>query len=320
MAGGNWESQNKNRPGAYINFKAVPKPLSSVGSRGIVTMPVALDWGPQGELFEILSTDMQDGKSLSKIGYTAMTEGAQVVREALRGCYKALLYRVDKGGTKATATLNSLTATAKYFGICGNNISVAILDSNKESDDDTPFYDVVTYYNTIEQDRQTVKEIAELVNNDWVDFSGTGALQKNAGMNLSSGTNGTINNDTYATYLNEIKKPQWQVLGLPNVTDTSVIQSVCDFIKNQRTNVGKKVTAVVYNYAQADHEAIISVNQGYETDDEVIDAQTFVATIAGLSAGADINESLTYHEIENATKIVNQLTDEEIEAALVMVN
>lgn len=24
-------------------------------------------------------------------------------------------------------------------------------------------------------------------------------------MNLSSGTNGTINNDTYATYLNEIK-------------------------------------------------------------------------------------------------------------------
>lgn len=317
MAGGNWESQNKNRPGAYINFKAVPKPLSSVGSRGIVTMPVALDWGPQGELFEILSTDMQDGKSLSKIGYTAMTEGAQVVREALRGCYKALLYRVDKGGTKATATLNSLTATAKYFGICGNNISVAILESNKESDDDTPFYDVVTYYNTIEQDRQTVKEIAELVSNDWVDFSGTGALQKNAGMNLSSGTNGTINNDTYATYLNEIKKPQWQVLGLPNVTDTSVIQSVCDFIKNQRANVGKKVTAVVYNYAQADHEAIISVNQGYETDDEVIDAQTFVATIAGLSAGADINESLTYHEIENATKIVNQLTDEEIEAALV---
>lgn len=178
MAGGNWESQNKNRPGAYINFKAVPKPLSSVGSRGIVTMPVALDWGPQGELFEILSTDMQDGKSLSKIGYTAMTEGAQVVREALRGCYKALLYRVDKGGTKATATLNSLTATAKYFGICGNNISVAILDSNKDSDDDTPFYDVVTYYNTIEQDRQTVKEIAELVSNDWVDFSGTGALQK----------------------------------------------------------------------------------------------------------------------------------------------
>lgn len=318
MAGGNWESQNKNRPGAYINFKAVPKPLSSVGSRGIVTMPVALDWGPQGELFEVLSADMQDGKSLAKIGYTAMTEGAQTVREALRGCYKALLYRVDKGGTKATVTMNSLVVTAKYFGICGNNISVAILDSYKESDDEeNPFYDVVTYYNTIEQDRQTVQAISELVSNDWVEFSGTGALQESAGTNLKGGTNGTINNDTYSTYLNEIKKPQWQVLGLPNVTDTSVIQTVCDFIKNLRANVGKKVTAVVYNYSQADHEAIISVDQGYETDDEVISPQTFVATIAGLSAGADINESLTYHVIENATKIVNQLDDEQIEAALV---
>ena len=34
MAGGIFASTNKVRPGAYINFKSVPKPMSSVGNRG----------------------------------------------------------------------------------------------------------------------------------------------------------------------------------------------------------------------------------------------------------------------------------------------
>ena len=52
MAGGTWIAQNKVRPGAYINFKAVPAPSSNLGSRGIMTMPVAMNWGPQNEVIE----------------------------------------------------------------------------------------------------------------------------------------------------------------------------------------------------------------------------------------------------------------------------
>ena len=71
MAGGTWKAQNKIRPGAYINFKAVPKPSNRLGSRGVMTMPVPLSWGPEGKVIELLSTHLLDGKRLAKIGYVA---------------------------------------------------------------------------------------------------------------------------------------------------------------------------------------------------------------------------------------------------------
>lgn len=45
MAGGVWLSQNKVRPGAYINFRQVAKPLLTVGDRGIATVALPLSWG-----------------------------------------------------------------------------------------------------------------------------------------------------------------------------------------------------------------------------------------------------------------------------------
>ena len=96
MAGGTFKSQNKIRPGAYINFKGVAKPLSGLGTRGVVTMPVAMSWG--AEVTELLSTDLIDGKSLPKIGYTAFEEQSQIFREALKHAYKAIIYRLDTGG------------------------------------------------------------------------------------------------------------------------------------------------------------------------------------------------------------------------------
>ena len=47
MAGGTWLAQNKTRPGAYINFKAVNKASSAIGSRGIATLALGMSWGLQ---------------------------------------------------------------------------------------------------------------------------------------------------------------------------------------------------------------------------------------------------------------------------------
>ena len=58
MAGGIFASTNKVRPGAYINFKSVPKPMSSVGNRGIATMPVVLGWRGNDEIIPVYSTDL----------------------------------------------------------------------------------------------------------------------------------------------------------------------------------------------------------------------------------------------------------------------
>ena len=131
MAGGTFLTQNKIRPGAYINFKGVAKPLSSLGTRGIMTMPVPMSWG--GTITELLSTELIDGKSLPKIGYTAFDEESQIFREALKNAYKAIVYRLNTGGAKATAVLTPLTATAKYAGIVGNEIAVSVVANTADT-------------------------------------------------------------------------------------------------------------------------------------------------------------------------------------------
>lgn len=310
MAGGTFKSQNKIRPGAYINFKGVAKPLSSLGTRGIVTMPVAMSWGD--EITEVLSTELLDGKSLPKIGYTAFDEESQVIREALKHAYKAIIYRLDTGGAKATASLLPLTVTAKYAGIVGNEIQVAVIANGTN-------FDIVTLFRGAEKDRQTVKTVEELIPNDWVVFSGTGNVVANAGVTLAGGENGTVNEATYATYLNKIKAYNWNTMGIPQ--DSSAVNAnIVTFIENMRETVGKKVQAVLYN-AEADYEGIITVNQGYKTVDETISPTTFVAYIAGLTAGSDVDASNTYHAINGAVSIVypegvEPYGDEEIKEAL----
>ncbi|MCK9445038.1 MAG: phage tail sheath family protein [Tissierellaceae bacterium] len=310
MAGGTFKLQNKTRPGAYINFKGVAKPLSSLGIRGVVTMPVAMSWGD--EVTELLSTDLIDGKSLPKIGYTAFEEQSQIFREALKNAYKAIIYRLDTGGTKASAALTPLTATAKYAGIVGNEIAVRVV-ANGEN------FDVITLFRDIERNRQTVKTVAELVPNDYVVFSGTGDVVANAGVTLAGGENGTVNEVTYSTYLNKIKAYKWNTMGIPQ--DVPAVNSnIITFITNMRENLGRKVQAVLYD-ADADYEGIITVNQGYKTTTETVSPTTFVAYVAGLTAGSDVNASNTYHAINEAVSIVypegvTPYGDEEIEEAL----
>lgn len=73
MAGGTFVAMNKVRPGAYINFESVPKPLMTVADRGIVTMPVAMEWGPNDKLITLLSEDLLNGNPLLRLDMMRLT-------------------------------------------------------------------------------------------------------------------------------------------------------------------------------------------------------------------------------------------------------
>jgi hypothetical protein len=45
LGGGTFTAQNKILPGSYINFVSLNKANASLSDRGIVTMPLVLDWG-----------------------------------------------------------------------------------------------------------------------------------------------------------------------------------------------------------------------------------------------------------------------------------
>lgn len=293
MAGGTFQAHNKIRPGAYINFKAVTQPKTNLGTRGVVTLPVALGWG--AEITELYSTELLDGKSLVKVGFTAMSEEGLFVREALKNAYKAIVYRLDTGGDKATAAIAPLTATAKYAGVVGNKLSIAVI-ANGES------FDVITMYDGAEVDKQTSKTADALVDNDWVEFGGEGNLAANAGVNLTEGANGTVSSQNYTTYLDKIAAYKWDTMAIP-YNEPSVNTAVVTFIKKQREELGKKVQAVLYN-SDADYEGIISLAQGYKTENETVSPEAFTAYFAGLTAGSSVNVSNTYHVIENALSIV----------------
>lgn len=312
MAAGNYLVENKKLPGAYMNFKSVPNAVGVVGERGIATMPLALEWGPENTVIELLSTDLEDGKSLEKVGTTAFYSDSLILRECLKHCFKLLVWRIDRGSSKAALELGNLTITAKYGGTKGNLIQVAIVENEDSSTEDNLVFDVVTFFEQTEKDRQTVSSIEELISNDWVDFSGTGDLTAQAGAYLTGGTSGTIKASDYSDYLAAMKPLNWNTMGIPS-NDPTLPPIIKTYIAGLRDREGKKVQAVVYDYNAADHEGIISCKQGYATSIEEIPPVMFVAWVTGATAGANVNETLCYKTLEGATEIIGELSETELE-------
>lgn len=309
MAGGTWQSQNKIRAGAYINFVGVAKGLMTVGDRGIVALPLPLTWGAEGTLIEVLSTDMLTNDARALVGCNAFDSESKLLAGALTYAYKALVYRTTKGGAKAKVTLGNLVVTAKYAGTFGNQIQVSI-----SKDTDSGIFTVYTYVKGSVVDTQRVVEIADLDNNDYVVFSGTGALDETAGSTLDGGTDGTATND-FGEFFELIKMAKWQVLAMFS-TESQVQSNTINLIKTLREEEGRYVQAVVCNNATVDYEGIINNVCGAVINGVEYSASDFVAIVAGMTAGASFNESNTARKIEGATKIIGELTDADIKKGL----
>lgn len=317
MAGGTWLSQNKVRPGAYINFKAVQKGSMTVGDRGIVAMPLELSWGAEGKLTEVLSSDLLDGTSKKLIGFTAFDSESKLLAAALSYCYKALVYRATTGGTKASVTIaeSKLKATAKYTGTLGNKIVIAV-------EEDSGVFTVITYVDGETADTQKVSEIAELENNDYVDFSldsesvATSELAETAGTSLSGGTDGVYSEtEEFPKYLKALQTARFQTVCCFS-ENANVKKNVLTFIKQQRDDEGRYVQGVMSSYDGADYEGIINVANGVVIDGVEFSAEDSVAIVAGMTAGANFNESNTARIVTGATEIIGAMTNEEIKKAL----
>lgn len=306
-------SYNKTRPGAYFNFKSVPRPLMQVGDRGIASIPIELNWGATGELIELFSDELLNGDSLAKVGFTAFDSESKLVNLMLQYCYKVLLYRTNTAGAKATKTVGELTATAKYSGTFGNKITIAIVENGE-------LFDVNTFVDGSQKDSQTVATVDELENNDFVDFSGTGALTANAGIALTGGTNGTAvaKATYYPDYLALLETANFQTFGCPDLedTDSTLKANVLTFVKNQRNNEERFIQGVVANYPAADYEGIISVKNGFVVNGENVTKEEAAAVVAAMTAGANVNESNTNKVITGATDLIGKYTNSQIIDAL----
>ncbi len=294
MAGGIFITQNKIRPGFYHKFTAIPRAKKFFAAIGIAALPLELDWGIAD--IASLDADGMDYDFLHAIGRTR--DDCLLVREALKRAHTLLVYRVNAGGNKASLdmTPQPLLAEARCTGIRGNDIAVQITD-----DEDRPGrYTVSTYVDAILRDEQTgIANAEEILNNDWVKFSGTGAITSAAGGQLSGGTNGTPSENDYQAFLTALESWDFNAYGLPK--DDSGLKSL--FIEASKKFIeqqGKLVQCILPN-AKAEYEAVTSLQNGVVlTDGSKLDKADAVAWFTGAAAAAGPATSLTYTSYDGA--------------------
>ena len=306
IGGGNFTLQNKVLPGTYVNFVSASGGVSA-GSRGVASVPVELNWGAEDTIIKMDAGDFNK-QAVTVFGYDATAPELLLIREAFKRAKTLLIYRVNGGGAKATKEIGGITVTAKYSGTRGNTVRVAVLQ-NLDSG-----FDVVTYLDTTEVDRQTVTKADELSANDFVTF-GAGSLTKAVATALEGGTNGTVNGAAYTKYLSAVEVEQFNTLCYPG-TDSETKGLFVAFVKRLRDDEGKKITGVLAGQ-KADYEGIINVKNGVVLESgETLPAEKAVAWVCGAAAAAEINESLTNTAYDGAVDVSEKYTRSQYEAAI----
>jgi len=312
IGGGTFTVQNKILPGAYINFVSAGR-AAQLGSRGVVALPLELNWGPENKVFAVTAEDF-NRTAIDVFGYDPTDPSLLLVREALKRAKTLLAYRVNSGGQKASATVGGMTVTAKWGGTRGNDLKVAILTNA----DDATKVDVVTYLGTMEVDRQTVPAdsgSANLKDNNFVTFGEAETLTPTSATALTGGSNGTVDGTAYSNFLNAIEVEAFNVIGYPG-TDETIKALIAAFVKRLRYDNGVKIVGVLYQY-DGDDIGLINVKNGVIlADGTTITGDKAVAWVAGASAGAEVNESLTNVAYDGAVDVDIKYTKSQYEAAI----
>lgn len=306
LGGGNFLVQNKILPGAYINFISVANASATLSDRGIATIPLEMNWGAENEVITVELADFQ--KNSQKIfGYAYTADELKPMREIFLHAKKVHFFRLNSGGTKASNDY----ATAKYAGTRGNDIRI-VIEANENSEPESELYDVSTYLNTTLVDIQkAVSKADELKSNDYVDFKTEAELSLTASTPLTSGTNGTVEDAAYQTYLDKIESYSFNAMGCMS-TNPTVAGLFSSFCKRMRDDVGKKFQVVLFR-TLSDYEGVISVKNGLNGDTE---NSALIPWVTGVIAGTAVNKSATNMDYDGEYIADTSYTQSELEAGI----
>lgn len=116
LGGGTFLVQNKKLPGAYINFVSKAAATATLSERGIATMPLELDWGKEGEIFEVTNGDFQKN-SMEIFGYEYTSDKLKGLRDLF------LTRRLSMPTALTVAARKQVTALRKpYIPVCVGTI------------------------------------------------------------------------------------------------------------------------------------------------------------------------------------------------------
>ncbi len=301
LGGGKFLTQNKILPGSYINFISVARASANLSDRGTCTMAFTLDWGKDGEIFEVSNEDfIKDSKKI--FGYNFTDDKLVYLREIFKHAKKVYCYRLNSGN-KATCEY----ADAKYSGIRGNDLKIII---QKNVDDESKF-NVITLLDNKVVDEQMVASKEELKNNDYVNFKDNINISKlTSGVSLTGGSNGDVTAGNHQEYLSKVEAYHFNTMGVVT-SDTAIKQLYEAFTKRMRDEVGAKFQTVIHNH-KADYEGIINVKNVTENG-----GVELVYWIVGLQASTNINKSCLNKRYDGELDIVCDFSQSELKKAIV---
>lgn len=298
LGGGIWTSQNKVLPGSYINFVSASKATVNLGDRGVVAIPLELGWGPDASVFTVTAEEFQK-ESLKLFGYDYTDDAMKGLRDLFLNAKTALIYRVNNSGAKAANTY----CTAKYKGARGNQITTVIVNSEVQDK-----FDVETYFAGVLVDVQKeATTTGDLVANDYVDWKASVSLAATSGTACTSGTDGSATNTDYQNFLDAIEAYNFNIVTLIS-TNATLKGLFANYTKRMRDDRGIKFQCVLHQYTTADHEGVISVENGTGAE--------LCYWVAGAEAGCAVNKSLSNTVYNGEYSVSTAYTQAQLEAAL----
>jgi len=302
LGGGTFLTQNKILPGSYINFVSAARASSTLSDRGYATMPLELDWGPDGEVFTVTATDFQ--RNAKKIfGYPYADDRLKGLRDLFLNINVLYAYRLNSG-TKAACEYG----TAKCSGVRGNDLTVVI-----QSDINTVGgYVVQTYLGTALVEEQKATTAAELTDNDYILWDTSATLTLTAGTALTGGANGTVTGETHQAYLDKIESFSYNAMGVVT-TDETLMAVYVSFCKRMRDEAGAKFQVVLRNQS-ADYEGVVNLKNG--TSDDGWSEASLVYWATGAIAGCAVNASNTNKKYNGEFTVDAAYTQAQLENAI----
>ena len=307
LGGGMYTTQNKVLPGAYINFVSAAKASATLGDRGTAAFPLSLSWGPEQTIVTIENSEFQKD-SLALVGYAYTADEVQPLREIFANAKTLHLFRLNSGGSKATNKF----ATAKYPGTAGNNLKI-IIQKGEEYTTSNVVYDVMTYMgDSLVDTQKNVKSMADLASNKFVDWLTTATIVETTGITLSGGTDGTVADGAYQTFLDKAESYSFNTVGCDTTNDT-IKALFANWTKRLRDEQGVKFQTVLHNYTKADYEGIISVKNGLSGNES---AASLVYWVTGAECACAVNKSMTNATYTGEYDVATDYTQTQLENAM----
>lgn len=314
--GGSWDgNENKIIPGVYQRYSSHAGVTMQPSARGIVTLPLALHWGPVG----VVQTIDAGADLTPYTGYDQTAQANLWAQELLKGTnrtpapYRILLYRLGgTGGKAATVTTGPLTAAAQYPGTRGNDIAVVITEQTEPEG----AFTVSTVVDGRIVDSQTAQTAEDLAANAWVEFSGSGALEATTGAALTGGADPVSAAKDYADYLTAIEPHRFDVMiydGTDGVTQTAMV----GFIQRYFQDNGRQAQLVAAQLKAPDSRWVVNVCSSVVLHSgEILPPQQVCWWAGGALAGAQYNQDLTGAIYPGAVLVRDKRTRAQLEEGL----